>query len=55
MFIRMRKAQSSLEYIIIFTAITVIFLAFARQKLSTAIQGILDTSATKVTTALTNF
>lgn len=49
------KAQSTLEYIIVFTAIVVAVLALASGALKPAVQNILNGSATKINNAAIDF
>lgn len=49
------KAQSTLEYITVFSAITAAILVLAYTKLKPAVEKVLDSSADKITTAADNF
>jgi len=53
--LRKRKAQSTLEYIAVFAAIVGAIVVFAYAKLKPAVQNVMDSSATKITTATNNF
>lgn len=50
-----RKGQSTLEYIIIFTAIVAGILLFAYSTIKPAVQSVLNASADKIINATANF
>ena len=52
---RKEKGQSTLEYIAVFAAIVAAILVFAYAKLKPAVQSVMDTSASNITTAASKF
>ena len=52
---RKNKAQSTLEYIAVFAAIVGAIIVFAYAKLKPAVEKVMDSSATKITDASSNF
>jgi len=52
---RRNKAQSTLEYIAVFAAIVGAIIVFAYAKLKPAVEKVMDSSATKITDASSNF
>lgn len=53
--LKKNKAQSTLEYITVFSAIVAAILVLAYTKLKPAVEKVLDSSAGKITTASDNF
>lgn len=53
--LRKKKGQSSLEYIVIFSAIVVAILVLAYTKIKPAVSTLLDSAAAKITTAAGTF
>jgi len=53
--LRKKNAQSTLEYIAVFAAIVGAIIVFAYVKLKPAVEKVMDSSATKITTATSNF
>ncbi len=49
------KAQSTLEYITVFSAIVAAILILAYAKLKPAVSGVMDSAVSKITTAADNF
>ncbi|MDD2927402.1 MAG: hypothetical protein PHE30_00940 [Candidatus Omnitrophica bacterium] len=49
------RGQSTLEYIAVFAAIVGAIIIFAYAKLKPAVQNVMDSSATKITTATSDF
>ena len=52
---RRKRGQSTLEYIAVFAAIVGAIIVFAYTKLKPAVQNVMDSSATKISTATSNF
>ena len=52
---RRKRGQSTLEYIAVFAAIVGAIIVFAYTKLKPALQNVMDSSATKISTATSNF
>ena len=52
---RKNKGQSTLEYIAVFAAIVGAIVFFAWSKMKPAVQNVMDSSATKITTAADSF
>jgi uncharacterized membrane protein len=53
--IRKRNAQSTLEYIALFAAVVAAIAVMAYTKLQPAVESILDSAASKISEAATNF
>lgn len=53
--LRKKKGQSTLEYIIVFSAIVAAILIFAYQKLNPAVEKILNSTATEIEDASDKF
>jgi uncharacterized protein (UPF0333 family) len=53
--LKRKKAQSTLEYIAVFAAIVGAIVVFAYVKLKPAVEKVMDSSATKITTATSDF
>ncbi|MFA5350127.1 MAG: hypothetical protein WC357_02200 [Candidatus Omnitrophota bacterium] len=53
--LRRERGQSTLEYIAVFAAIVGAIIVFAYAKLKPAVQNVMDSSATKITTATSDF
>jgi Flp pilus assembly pilin Flp len=53
--VRKNKGQSTLEYVAVFAAIVAAIVVFAWSQLNPAVQSVMDSSATKITTATTDF
>lgn len=52
--LRREKAQSTLEYIIVFSAIVAAILVFAYSKMKPAVEQVFNSSAAKITNATNN-
>jgi len=55
MMFRKRKAQSTLEYIVVFSAIVAAIVVFAYSKLKPSVEKVMDSSAGKINAAATQF
>ncbi|MDD2679213.1 MAG: hypothetical protein PHO03_00205 [Candidatus Omnitrophica bacterium] len=53
--LKRKRAQSTLEYIAVFAAIVGAIIIFAYLKLKPAVENVMDSSATKITTATSDF
>jgi len=53
--LRRERGQSTLEYIAVFAAIVGAIIVFAYAKLKPAVENVMDSSATKITTATSDF
>lgn len=53
--LKKNKAQSTLEYITVFSAIVAAILVLAYTKLKPAVSSVMDSAAGKITTAADNF
>lgn len=52
---RIKKAQSTLEYMAIFAAVVGAIVVFSYQKIKPAVEGIMDSAVTKLDGAATDF